>query len=181
VKKIPTLYVRDENDRKHVTREVTPGCEWVLAGEGVATRKFDGICFMFDGADWWARRIVKDGADWPSGFVVVDHDLTMGKTVGWEPATNSGYHKYLLKTLAEHGPVDGPGTYELCGPKINGDPEQFGTLVLIPHGKVPLTPPLDWDGLRDALLESSFEGIVWWRNPSDPDCDKAKLKRRDFS
>ncbi len=36
--KIPTLFVRDLEDRAHVTDEVTPGCEWVLAGEGVAYR-----------------------------------------------------------------------------------------------------------------------------------------------
>ena len=32
MKKIPTLLVRDPNDRAHVLDEVTPGCEWVLAG-----------------------------------------------------------------------------------------------------------------------------------------------------
>jgi len=24
------------------------------------------------------------------------------------------------------------------------------------------------------------DGIVWWRDPSDPDCDKVKIKTRDF-
>jgi hypothetical protein len=36
MKKIPTLFQRDET-RRYVTDVVTPGCEWVLAGEGRAT------------------------------------------------------------------------------------------------------------------------------------------------
>lgn len=43
MKKIPTVFVRDPDDRKHVLPQVTPGCEWVLAGEGRATRKFDRL------------------------------------------------------------------------------------------------------------------------------------------
>ena len=51
MRKIPTLYVRDwDGDRRYVLPQVTPGCEWVVVnGEGVATRKFDGTCVMYDG------------------------------------------------------------------------------------------------------------------------------------
>src|SRR5207237_1222319 len=60
MQKIPTLFVRDEQDRRYVTEVVTPGCEWVMADEGQATRKFDGTCVMLDQhGDWWARREVK--------------------------------------------------------------------------------------------------------------------------
>ena len=38
MRKILTLFVRDPQDMRHVTREVHPDCAWVLAGEGVATR-----------------------------------------------------------------------------------------------------------------------------------------------
>jgi hypothetical protein len=41
----------------------------VLDGEGVATRKYDGTCVMFDGDGWWARREVKPGKTAPAGFV----------------------------------------------------------------------------------------------------------------
>ena len=74
MRKIPTLFVRDEQDRRHVTSEVTPGCEWVLAGEGVATRKYDGTCCMFDGEQWWARREVKPGKTDPPGFWLISVD-----------------------------------------------------------------------------------------------------------
>ncbi|MFB8402142.1 hypothetical protein [Streptomyces sp. NPDC055912] len=31
MKKIPTLFVRDEDDRQFVTRELNPTCAWVAA------------------------------------------------------------------------------------------------------------------------------------------------------
>ena len=49
--KIPTLFVRDPENMSRVTREVTPGCEWVLAGEGVATRKWDGTNVLVEVRD----------------------------------------------------------------------------------------------------------------------------------
>lgn len=58
MQKIPTMFVRDPDNMRYVIDEVTPGCEWVLAGEGTPTRKYDGTCVMFDGAEWWARREV---------------------------------------------------------------------------------------------------------------------------
>ena len=64
MRKIPTALVRDPDDRAHVLDEVTPGCEWVFAGEGIATRKYDGTCTMLDGnGKWWARREVKPGKE----------------------------------------------------------------------------------------------------------------------
>jgi hypothetical protein len=74
MRKIPTLFRRDPDDLKHVLPEVNPGCEWVLAGEGVATRKFDGTCVRFDGKSWWARREVKPGKVPPAAFAPVETD-----------------------------------------------------------------------------------------------------------
>ena len=46
MKKIPTLFERVfENHKKvGILPNVTPGMEWVLEGEGVATEKIDGSC-----------------------------------------------------------------------------------------------------------------------------------------
>ena len=33
----------------------------MIKGEGQPTRKYDGTCVMFDGAEWSARREVKTG------------------------------------------------------------------------------------------------------------------------
>lgn len=46
MKKIPTLFVRDYDNGGRVTNVVTPGTEWVLSGEGIATRKWDGLAIM---------------------------------------------------------------------------------------------------------------------------------------
>ncbi len=176
MRKIPTLFVRDPNDRKHVLPEVTPGCEWVLAGEGVPTRKYDGTCVRFDGERWWARREVKPGKDTPDGFVEVEHDATTGKTVGWEPAEQSGFARWLDEAVAVRDEWN-EGTYELCGPKVNGNPEGFAAHRLTEHAdaEVYVDAPLDYDSLRYFLLSQEAEGIVWHH----PDGRMAKLKRRD--
>jgi hypothetical protein len=178
VKKIPTLYVRDPEDRRYVTDEVTPGCEWVLAGEGTATRKFDGTCVMVDeSGQWWARREVKPGKAAPLGFVEVEHDETTGKTVGWEPIQNSPFHKFWDEAVDEADRADlWAGTYELVGPKINGNPEHEAGHVLIRHGWEPirlLLPPSD---LMDYCRAHGWEGVVWHH----PDGRMAKLKVRDI-
>ena len=136
MRKIPTLYQRDPEDRRYVTDEVTPGCEWVLAGEGIPTRKLDGTCVRLDthGA-WWARREVKPGKAEPAGFVAIEHDETTGKTVGWEPVEQSPFIKFMREAVGTGGFARSftPGTYELVGPKINGNPEGFGAHTLLSH------------------------------------------------
>jgi hypothetical protein len=121
MRKIPTIFVRDfAGNPKYVTRERNPECAWVFAGEGVATRKFDGTCVMYDGERWWARREVKEGKTPPPGWVPLAHDTETGKTVGWEPAEQSGFAKWLQEAIDYEPPKSGwpTGTYELIGPKI---------------------------------------------------------------
>ena len=199
MKKISTLFVRDfsRDNGRYVTDEVTPGCEWVLAGEGVATRKYDGTCIRVENGpvySLWARREVKAGKPAPEGFQVVETDETTGKTVGWEPWSQSSFAKYIeeaRKNWAEAHPLpdvhlsDLPsGTYELCGPKINGNPEGYDQHVLIPHARADRLGG-DWDlssfdEIRKAVLHLrsslGFEGIVWHH----PDGRMAKIKARDF-
>lgn len=175
MKKIKTLFVRDSEDRRYVTPQVEPGCEWVVNGEGTATRKFDGTCVRFDGAQWWARREVKAGKSAPVDFVPEQHDHTTGKTVGWEPAANSAFATFIAEAV-EREQRSAPGTYELCGPKVNGNPEGFPHHVLVTHGAVALDAPRDFDGLRTWLSNYHYEGIVWHH----PDGRMVKIKKRDF-
>lgn len=183
MKKIPTLFQRSD-DRRHVIDKVTPGCEWVLAGEGVATRKYDGTCVMFDGERWWARREVKPGKNAPPQFVEVEHDDTTGKTVGWAPYETSSFAQFLDEAVARWDEPPPIGTWELVGPKINGNPEHSETHAIVLHGVIKLDgrwgegtdAPRTFDALRDWLLAHDYEGIVWHH----PDGRMAKLKRRDF-
>ena len=176
MRKIPTLYLRDENDRRHVTRQINPEAAWVLDGHAVATRKFDGTCTMLDDAGrWWARREVKPGKPFPPGYVAEETDPNTGKTVGWEPIEQSPFVK-AFRTI-EEAPT-APGTYELCGPKINGNPESLGRHLLIQHGvEVLHEVPVDFDKLAIYLTErATMEGVVW----HGPDGRMAKIKSRDF-
>jgi hypothetical protein len=183
MRKIPTLFVRNPDDRAHVLPEITPGCEWVLAGEGRPTRKWDGTCVMLSGTGvWWARREVKPGKTPPLNYLQEEHDPATGKSVGWEPMAQSSFAKIHAEAMTYH--VDGPGTYELVGPKINRNPDGFDCHALIPHGYAPAaeladlqTAPRDFDGLRDWLLARPYEGIVWHQ----PDGRMAKIKARDFA
>jgi hypothetical protein len=180
VRKIPTLFRRDPDDMRRVLPEVHPDCQWVLDGEGVATRKWDGTCVMYDGQRWWARREVKPGKTLPPGFVEAEHDEVTGKTVGWEPAEQSSFWKYLREAAA-HQPI-GAGftaeTYELVGPKINGNPDGWDHHELVCHSLSIQhhDAPRDFEGLRRYLNDFPGEGIVWHH----PDGRMAKLKRKDL-
>lgn len=199
MRKIPTLFVRDfdHHHGRYVTREVTPGCDWVLAGEGVATRKVDGTCIKVENGRGmyalWARREIKAGKAAPDGFVEVEADETTGKRVGWEPWANSGFAAFIeeaRQTWAREHPLpdahlsDVPaGTYELCGPKINANPEGYAEHRFIRHGSVVVDDLYDrsFDGLLDWTTEHpSIEGIVFWRERGNPDAGMVKIKRRDF-
>lgn len=186
MQKIPTLFKRDPDDMRKVLPEVTPGCEWVLAGEGIATRKYDGTCCMFDtGTSWWARREVKPGKQAPENFQAVETDEMTGKTVGWEPMEQSAFarwHERALPSLRLSPELRQvvPGTYELCGPKVNGNPEGFDEHTLIRHAEaLPIVlgevPAFDW--LSEWMPTIPYEGLVWHH----PDGQMAKLKRRDFA
>jgi Family of unknown function (DUF5565) len=185
MRKIPTLFVRDFAARPAlVIPEVNPGCEWVIAGEGVPTRKWDGTCVKLDSDhQWWARREVKPGKNIPAGYVIEEHDETTGKLVGWEPMAQSSFAKIHAEAVVNSDPTP-PGTYELLGPKINGNPDKFDAHLLMPHGWAQLsqrldlaTAPRDFDGLRAWLLaRPQYEGIVWHHT----DGRMVKLKRRDY-
>lgn len=180
MQKIPTLFVRNPDDRRHVLRDVNPECEWVIDGFGVATRKYDGTCVTLDEAGaWWARREVKPGKNIPAGYQIVQHDETTGKLVGWEPIAQSAFAKYHaeaagIRTSWPHG------TYELCGPKVNGNPEDLERHTLIRHATAErVAPDLDcrsYDEIREFLARHQWEGLVY----HGPNGLMAKVKKRDF-
>jgi hypothetical protein len=186
MRKIPTLFVRNPDDRRYVLPEVTPGCEWVLAGEGVATRKYDGTCVMFDGTAWWARREVKPGKKVPPGYVALSTDEITGRTVGWEPIEQSSFKAFHARAAitCESWAV---GTYELCGPRINGNPEAVDRNVLYRHATAEQVNEEGFDlgmdedgrdiyGIRHFLSLHQWEGLVFHH----PDGRMAKIKARDF-
>lgn len=178
MKKIPTIFVRDMSKQPAlVTAEWRPDCLWVRDGEGTATIKLDGTCCMVRDGKLYKRREVKPGQPEPADFERADFDEETGKTVGWVPVgtgdPDSRYH--IEAFLRSHDLPD--GTYELMGPKVQGNKSQYGEHVLERHGTYVLDyVPRDFGSLRDWLQTQNIEGVVWHH----PDGRAAKIKRRDF-
>lgn len=180
MKKIPTLFERDWNgDRSRVINQVHEGCEWVLAGEGIATRKVDGTCCMVRDGKLYKRRELRDGDAVPNDFEEVDHDAETGKTVGWVPVGDGPEDRYHREAF-EAADILLDGTYELLGPKIQGNPEHANGHMLVCHGHGTAgnlgDVPRTFEGLRDWLAGKDIEGLVFHHN----DGRMAKIKLRDF-
>ena len=179
MRKTPTYFERDwSGDRSRVVNQVHSGCEWVAAGEGVATRKIDGTCCMVRGGALFKRRELRKGETAPPLFETADHDDETGKTVGWIPVepSNAG-DKYHAEAFGDGNGFE-DGTYELVGPKVQGNPEGYVAHTLVSHSSLVLAdqPPRDFDGLREWMAGKDIEGVVWHH----PDGRMAKLKLRDF-
>ena len=177
MKKIPTLFIRDAENMSRVTREVHADCQWVIDGKGVATRKWNGTAMMLRNGAWYSRRMVRDGKRIPDKFEQVDFDENTKKAFGWVPADeSSGYWGAFQEALVGLADCPAPGTYELCGPKIQGNPDRFPRHVLLVHGNITLAAPRTYDTLAIWLKDQTIEGLVFHH----PDGRTAKIKRRDF-
>ena len=176
MKKIPTIFQRNPGNRSLVLNEPTPGCEWVFSGEGVARRKFDGTCCLVESNELWKRREVRRGKTIPAEFRPVDDDPITGKTVGWMPVTEDKEDRWHREAFGNGGYPD--GTYELCGPKVQGNPERYNTHVLVPHAGADQYSDVDrtYEGIRAFLEGRDIEGLVF----AHPDGRMAKIKKRDL-
>jgi hypothetical protein len=68
-------------------------------------------------------------------------------------------------------------TYELCGPKVNGNKEEFGRHYLIKHGEEILSNvPRQFNALKSYLSVNDIEGIVFHH----PDGRMCKIRKSDF-
>lgn len=193
--KIPTLFVRDRVSHM-VIDQVTVGCEWVMEGLGEATRMYDGTCCMVRGGRLWRRAEIRwkpitnalggqvchlPLKPLPEGFESCsDVDPVTLKSVGWVPVDASNpqdcWHREAKdRFLQENGCLESlppqflpeaDGTYELIGPKIQGNPECAVAHSLVKHGSCVLEDELQvW-----ALPRSFATGVV----------AMAKIKGRDF-
>lgn len=179
MKKIQSLFQRNYDGDRRVRNEVTPGAEWVINGEGVATRKFDGTCCLMRDGQLFKRYELKRGKIAPAGFMPAQEpDAVTGDVPGWLPITEQD--KWHQEALINERPIP-DGTYELCGPKVQGNPEGFSRHILVRHSvELLIDCPRDFGGIKAYLQAHDYEGVVWWRDLSNPDCDKVKIKRKDF-
>lgn len=183
MQKIISLFQRNYDGDRLVRNEIVPGAEWVIAGEGIATRKYDGTCCLVAGGKLYKRHEIKRGGKVPENFQPANEiDENTGKQQGWVPVGDGPEDKYHREAFAlgydyiGHRLMD--GTYELLGPKIQGNVELFERHILYRHEFIHEEPsaPRDFDGLREWFKQRDFEGIVWHH----PDGRMVKIKGRDF-
>jgi len=177
MRKIISLFQRNYDGDRLVRDEVVPGAEWVIASEGIATRKFDGTCCMIKGGVFYKRYDVKKGRVPPDGFIPAQEpDAVTGHWPGWlQIQLTDTVDRWHCEAFFTRG--DWPdGTYELCGPKINNNPERQEKHVLIPHGQEIVDAPRTFNALKEWFADKDIEGIVWHHS----DGRMVKIKKRDF-
>jgi hypothetical protein len=181
MKKIPTIFDRDWNgDRSRVVDVINPLADWVFAGEGVATTKLDGTSCLVQGGQLFKRRELRAGEGTPENFTQADFDETTGKIVGWVPVGDGPEDQWHREALAQETDALGDGTYELIGPKVQGNPERMQEHMLLAHDSPSLiigeSFARTFDGIQEFLRGCNIEGIVFHH----PDGRMAKIKGRDF-
>lgn len=181
MEKIVSLFRRDYAGTRLVYDEIVPGSEWVPAGEGIATRKYDGTCCRVRGGRLFKRYDVKRGKPAPHGFEPAQEpDPVTGHWPGWLEVGNGNedrWHREACGPQQNPDAVDLPdGTYELCGPKVQGNPEGFAVHTLVRHGAEVLDAPRDYASLKAYFETAGVEGIVWHH----PDGRMVKIKAKDF-
>lgn len=178
MKKIISLFQRNYDTDRKIRDEIVPGAEWVIKGEGLATIKWDGTCVMIrDGKAYKRHEVyVSKGKIPPVNFEPASEvDAITGKQQGWVPVGDGPEDKWHREAIEGLLMID--GTYELVGPKIQGNPERFHKHVFLPHGAEVLGDvPRTFEGIREYLQEHNIEGIVWHH----PDGRMVKIKAKDF-
>ena len=194
MRKIPRVFLPDGQELGLAGREIDPQCLWVLH-YGRATRKFDGTCCLVRDGKLYARRQIKiKRLSAPTAEAIyraappdfepffVGHQ----RVYGWIPVDkdpNCRKHRLLLETYPDLSYYE-DGTYELCGPGVNGNNDKLEELMLVKHGSV----DVDFDAqqyatevglftaLRSFLSDAAIEGIVF----HGPSGLYAKISRQHF-
>lgn len=189
MKKIPTLFERVFENHKvvSISNKVTPGMEWVLEGQGLATLKWDGSCCAIINGELYKRYDAKKGKKPPEGAIpCCDPDPVTGHHPHWVKvdAKNpddkwfiKAYENTFFKGYSSVLPSPVPITYEAIGPHFNGNPQKCPIDRLVQHGLQEVyMPERSFEGIFEYLRTAPIEGIVFWKN-GEPMC---KIKRTDF-
>ena len=186
MKKMPCVFVRDFDARPAIiTAKVTLGCEWVIAGEGEATRKWDGTASMIQAGQIYARYDCKRGKAPPPSAIPCDPepDPVTGHWPHWILVAAQPEYRWHKEALDQwtrwwNGPP-ADGTYEVIGPKIGGNPENQPEHLLRRHGDegyIALNGSRTQEIIATFLAENIIEGLVFHH----PDGRMAKIRRGDF-
>jgi hypothetical protein len=127
----------------------------------------------------YKRYEVKAGGKPPMNFEAANEvDEVTGKQQGWVPVgdgPDDRWHREAFERPMIVRPQD--GTYELCGPKVQGNPERFEVHIMLRHGMEIIDDcPRTFDGLKAWFASRDIEGIVWHH----ADGRMVKIKKKDF-
>lgn len=176
MQKIISLFKRNYDSDYLVRNEMVEGAEWVLCGEGVATRKYNGTCCLVRNGKLYKRYELRQGKKAPDGFeAATDADLETGKQQGWVPVDEGAEDKYHREAFRG---TEADGTYELVGEKIQGNPDKFQGHILIKHSEAEQYQnfPRNFEDIKGILKNMDIEGVVWHH----PDGRMVKIKKKDF-
>lgn len=185
MKKIPTIFDRDWAGNRQVIDTINPDAQWVFDGEGWPTQKIDGTSCLIRDKKLYKRYQIKKGRTPPPDFEASeDPDPITGEQTGWVPVGDGPEDKYHREAYAERELTFqdlSDGTYELIGPKVQGNPYKLSMHALEKHDDdmlclTSVPKDLSFESLKAYLTEHHIEGIVWHSG----DGRMAKLKRRDF-
>ena len=188
MKKIPCLFVREFHDRGRftLTRETTPGCGWALTDAGLPTVKWDGTACMVRGGVLFKRYDAKRHPKTqeyklpPTGAIPCsDPDPVTGHWPHWIEIGQGPEDRWFREAWEWTRPT-ADGTYEFCGPPINGNPQRLTRLWFYPHGREPVSigEPVSFDSIRATLELQEIEGIVFHHRSGDG--RMCKIRRHDF-
>ena len=181
MKKISTLFKKDPNDLGRVINEKNPENQWVFDGEGIATRKYDGTATAIINGELYKRYDVKHGRQIPDGAIACQEaDAITGHHPHWLKCDRSkAEDKYFFEGF-DALEIKEDATYELCGNKVQGNPEKIEGHKLVKHGieVLPITD-LSFEALKEYLSDTGndIEGIVFHHKADGRMC---KLRKSDF-
>jgi hypothetical protein len=179
MKKISTLFKKDPNNLALVINKINSENEWALI-EGIPTRKYDGTACAIIQGEIYKRYDVKAGKQIPENAIPCQEpDKVTGHWPHWVKCErNKPEDKYYFEAF-DNLHFKSEGTYELCGPKINGNPEKCNSHELIKHGVTVIElKERTFEYIKEYLSDPSndIEGIVFHNS----DGRMCKIKKSNF-
>lgn len=179
MEKITTLFKKDPNDLSRVINEVNEENSWVFNQKTLASLKFDGTSCAIINGKLYRRYDAKKGKQAPIGAIPCQEpDLITGHHPHWilceRDKSSDKYHFEAFDLLK----YKQDGTYELCGEKIQGNPEKIKGHELLKHGSE-FSINRDWsfNSAKNWLENHDYEGIVFHNLQDGRMC---KLRKSDF-
>lgn len=201
MKKIPSVFQRLERSSLVNTANVTPECAWVFLHNEhlLLTIKRDGTPVRWINECWLQRRTLKSKLDPGMEGIVkpldfspcqpypgYDDESKQWEWPGWVPLETQ-FKALVDEAVGNRGRMkaeeDGQ-TFELCGPKVNGNPEGLTIHHLYTHGGEPIlfnpssARPHSAEELVAVVTAIQNEGLVIYEGCGQ--MRMAKVKRRDF-